>query len=377
VSLTLVLLVLLVALTFEYINGFHDTANSIATVVATKVLTPGVAVLLAAFTNFLGAMWGTAVAKTISSGLIDATAVSVTPELIICALLGATIWNLITWWWGLPSSSSHALVGGLCGAALAAAGNNWHALIWNVPAEHWWMGKGLLNKVILPMVISPLAGFTLGFLIMGLLFALLSFLSGLGRRAQRASRPAVVNAIFAKFQILSSSFMGLSHGLNDAQKTMGIIALSPASATTAHTLDHLPAWLSFLRIEADAKGQFEIATWIKATCAVVMAAGTMAGGWRIIRTLGHKMVKLHPINGVAADTASSTVIITASILGIPVSTTHNVSASIMGVGTAKRTNAIRWTVVERMVWAWILTIPIAGGIAYGLVLGLKLLGWTS
>jgi len=377
VSLTLVLLVLLVALTFEYINGFHDTANSIATVVATKVLTPGVAVLLAAFTNFLGAMWGTAVAKTISSGLIDATAVSVTPELIICALLGATIWNLITWWWGLPSSSSHALVGGLCGAALAAAGNNWHALIWNVPAEHWWMGKGLLNKVILPMVISPLAGFTLGFVIMGLLFALLSFLSGLGRRAQRASRPAVVNAIFAKFQILSSSFMGLSHGLNDAQKTMGIIALSLASATTAHTLDHLPAWLSFLRIDADAKGQFEIATWIKATCAVVMAAGTMAGGWRIIRTLGHKMVKLHPINGVAADTASSTVIITASILGIPVSTTHNVSASIMGVGTAKRTNAIRWTVVERMVWAWILTIPIAGGIAYGLVLGLKLLGWTS
>ena len=376
-SLTLVLLVLLVALTFEYINGFHDTANSIATVVATKVLTPGVAVLLAAFTNFLGAMWGTAVAKTISSGLIDATAVSVTPELIICALLGATIWNLITWWWGLPSSSSHALVGGLCGAALAAAGNNWHALIWNVPAEHWWMGKGLLNKVILPMVISPLAGFTLGFVIMGLLFALLSFLSGLGRRAQRASRPAVVNAIFAKFQILSSSFMGLSHGLNDAQKTMGIIALSLASATTAHTLDHLPAWLSFLRIDADAKGQFEIATWIKATCAVVMAAGTMAGGWRIIRTLGHKMVKLHPINGVAADTASSTVIITASILGIPVSTTHNVSASIMGVGTAKRTNAIRWTVVERMVWAWILTIPIAGGIAYGLVLGLKLLGWTS
>jgi PiT family inorganic phosphate transporter len=375
VSLTLVLLVLLVALTFEYINGFHDTANSIATVVATKVLTPGVAVLLAAFTNFLGAMWGTAVAKTISSGLIDATAVSVTPELIICALLGATIWNLITWWWGLPSSSSHALVGGLCGAALAAAGNNWHALIWNVPAEHWWMGKGLLNKVILPMVISPLAGFTLGFVIMGLLFAVLSFLSGLGRRAQRASRPAVVNAIFAKFQILSSSFMGLSHGLNDAQKTMGIIALSLASATTAHTLDHLPAWLSFLRIEADAKGQFEIATWIKATCAVVMAAGTMAGGWRIIRTLGHKMVKLHPINGVAADTASSTVIITASILGIPVSTTHNVSASIMGVGTAKRTNAIRWTVVERMVWAWILTIPIAGGIAYGLVLGLKMLGW--
>jgi PiT family inorganic phosphate transporter len=303
--------------------------------------------------------------------------VAVTPELIICALLGATIWDLITWWWGLPSSSSHALVGGLCGAALAAAGNDWHSLIWSVPAEHWWLGKGLLNKVILPMVVSPLAGFTLGFVIMGLLFALLSFLNGLGKRAQRASRPVAVNAVFAKVQILSSSFMGFSHGLNDAQKTMGIIALALAAATSAHSLDHLPAWLSFLRIDADPKGQFEIATWIKATCAVVMAAGTMAGGWRIIRTLGHKMVKLHPINGVAADAASSTVIITASVLGIPVSTTHNVSSAIMGVGTAKRTNAIRWTVVERMVWAWILTIPIAGGLAYLLVLGLKLLGWTS
>lgn len=375
-SLTLVLLVLLVALIFEYINGFHDTANSIATVVATKVLSPGQAVLLAALTNFLGAMVGNQVAKTISSGLVDASAVTITPELLICALLGATIWDLITWWWGLPSSSSHALVGGLCGAALAAAGGNWHAIIWSVPAEHWWLGKGLLNKVILPMVVSPAAGFILGFVIMGLLFALLSFLSNLGARMQRASRPAVVNTVFGKMQILSSSFMGFSHGLNDAQKTMGIIALALAAATQSGSLAHLPDWLSFLRIEADPKGNFEIATWIKATCAVVMAAGTMAGGWRIIRTLGHKMVKLHPINGVAADTASSTVIITASVLGIPVSTTHNVSAAIMGVGTAKRSNAIRWTVVERMVWAWILTIPIAGGLAYGLVLLLKLLGWS-
>ena len=374
-SLSLVLLVLLIALVFEYINGFHDTANSIATVVATKVLTPGKAVLLAALMNLLGAMWGTAVAKTISSGLVDAGVVTITPQLLICALLGATIWNLITWWWGLPSSSSHALVGGLCGAALAAAGGNWHAIIWLVPAEHWWLGKGLLNKVILPMVVSPLAGFVLGFVIMGLLFALLSFLGGLGGRIQHAARPAVVNAIFAKVQIVSSSFMGLSHGLNDAQKTMGIIALALAAATSAGSLEQLPPWLSFLRIESGPKGDFEIATWIKATCAVVMAAGTMAGGWRIIRTLGHKMVKLHPINGVAADTASSTVIITASVLGIPVSTTHNVSASIMGVGTAKRTNAIRWTVVERMVWAWILTLPIAGGLAYALVLGLKMLGW--
>ncbi len=376
-SLTLVLVVLLVALTFEYINGFHDTANSIATVVATKMLRPLQAVLLAAATNFLGAMWGTAVAKTISSGLIDAGVVAVTPDLIICALLGATVWDLITWWWGLPSSSSHALVGGLCGAALAAAGGNWHAIIWSVPAEHWWLGKGLLNKVILPMAVSPAAGFALGFVIMGLLFALLSFLGGgaLGARVQRASRPHVVNALFGKVQIVSSGFMGLSHGMNDAQKTMGIIALALAAATQAGSLDHLPGWLSFLRVESDPNGQFGIATWIKATCAVVMAAGTLAGGWRIIRTLGHKMVKLHPINGVAADAASSSVIITASVLGIPVSTTHNVSAAIMGVGTAKRANAMRWIVVERMVWAWLLTLPVTGVLAYAMVRAVRLLGW--
>jgi len=376
VSLSLVFTLLLVALVFEYINGFHDTANSIATVVATKVLTPGQAVLLAAFTNLLGAMWGTAVAKTISSGLIDSGVVVMTPELLICALLGATIWDLITWWWGLPSSSSHALIGGLVGAAFAAANENWHVVIWSVPGEHWWVGKGILNKVILPMVVSPAAGFLLGFTIMGSLFALLSFLSSRGGAIQRAARPRVVNAIFAKVQMFSSGFMGFSHGLNDAQKTMGIIALALASATSAGSLDHLPGWLNFLRIDADAKGQFEIATWIKATCAVVMAMGTMAGGWRIIRTLGHKMVKLHPINGVAADIASSSVIVTASALGIPVSTTHNVSSAIMGVGAAKRLNAIKWTVVERMVWAWILTIPISGALAYFLVRALKLMGWV-
>jgi PiT family inorganic phosphate transporter len=156
---------------------------------------------------------------------------------------------------------------------------------------------------------------------------------------------------------------------------MGIIALALAAATSAHSLENLPWWLGFLRVESDPAGGFGIATWIKATCAIVMAAGTMAGGWRIIHTLGHKMVKLHPINGVAADTASSTVIITASVLGIPVSTTHNVSASIMGVGFAKRANAIRWTIVERMVWAWILTIPIAGALAYAFVYSLRLIGW--
>jgi len=289
--------------------------------------------------------------------------------------LGATIWDLITWWWGLPSSSSHALVGGLCGAALAAAGN-WSAIIWDIPGPHFWDGKGLWPKVVLPMLTSPLAGFALGIIIMGLLLALISLMNSSSVTVlHKLGRPRWVNAFFGKAQIVSASAMGLSHGLNDAQKTMGIIALALATATSSGALDRLPAFLNFLRVEQDASKSFEIATWIKVTCALVMAAGTAAGGWRIIKTLGHKMVKLHPINGFAAETSSAAVIITASAYGIPVSTTHNISAAIMGVGAAKRLNAIKWTVVERMIWAWILTIPIAGGLAYFLVQGLKLLGW--
>ena len=373
-SLTLVLIVVLVALVFEYINGFHDTANSIATVVATKVLSPGQAVLLAAATNLVGALWGTAVAKTISSGLIDSGVVAVTPQVLICALLGATIWDLITWWWGLPSSSSHALVGGLCGSALAAASNNWSALIWWQGGVHWWEGKGLLPKVVLPMVTSPLLGFLIGYLLMGGLFALISFLGSQRGALQKIARPRFVNAFFGKAQIVSASAMGLSHGTNDAQKTMGIIALALATATAAGSLDQLPDWLSFLRISEGADKQFEIATWIKVTCAIVMAAGTAAGGWRIIKTLGHKLVKLHPINGFAAETSSAAVILTASHFGIPVSTTHNISAAIMGVGAAKRPNAIKWTVVERMVWAWLLTLPVTAALAWLLVAGLRLVG---
>jgi PiT family inorganic phosphate transporter len=344
-------------------------------VVATKVLSPGQAVLLAACMNLVGAMVGTAVAKTIASGLIDTGVVSMTPEILICALIGATAWNLITWWLGLPSSSSHALVGGLCGAALAAADDNWASIIWSVPAAHWWQGSGVLNKVILPMLVSPLAGFVIGFLVMGLLFALLSFLNGRGGVIARATRPRVVNAVFAKLQIASSAFMGMAHGMNDAQKTMGIIALALAGATTVGSLDQLPSWLHFLRVPTDAQGQFGIAMWIKVVCALTMAAGTMIGGWRIVRTLGHKMVKLHPINGVAADITASGVIVTASVLGLPVSTTHNVSSAIMGVGSAKRLNAIHWSIVSRMVWAWLLTLPIAGTLAYLLVNFMQMLGW--
>ena len=362
--MTLLLTVILVALIFEYINGFHDTANSIATVVSTKVLTPSQAVLLAACTNLVGALWGTAVAKTISSGLVDAHLVSLTSDIMICALLGAIIWDLVTWWFGLPSSSSHALVGGLCGAALAAAGDNWKVIIWAQPSsQHWWLGKGLLWKVIVPMFTSPLAGLLLGFVVMGLLYILL-----------RNARPARVNRFFGVAQMFSAGAMGIMHGTNDAQKTMGIIALTLLGATRAGQLEHLPAWLSFLHTPAPAAGKdLEIAVWIKIVCALTMAAGTAVGGWRIIKTLGHKMVKLHPINGFAAETSSAAVILTATHLGIPVSTTHNISAAIMGVGAARRLNAIKWTVVERMLWAWILTIPVCAGLAYVLVRMLRAL----
>lgn len=374
--LTLVLLVVLAALVFEYINGFHDTANSIATVVATKVLTPMQAVAMAAGMNLIGALWGTAVAKTIASGLIDAGVVEVTSQVIVCALAGGIVWNLITWWLGLPSSSSHALIGGLCGAALAAADNDWAAVIWSQPAEPWYKGAGVFWKVVVPMFSSPLAGFLTGFLLMGALFAIIAGLARAGGAFARIARPRWVNAFFGKAQLVSAAYMGFAHGLNDAQKTMGIIALALVSAQATGTLDDLPPWLAFLHPSPAALTDGDIDLWIKLACAVVMAAGTAAGGWRIIKTLGHKMVKLHPIHGFAAETSAASVITLASSLGIPVSTTHNISAAIMGVGTAKRFNAIKWTVVERMIWAWLLTIPAAGGIAWLLVRGLRALGWA-
>nr|WP_207280617.1 inorganic phosphate transporter [Thiocystis violacea] len=374
--MTLLLTVILTALVFEYINGFHDTANSIATVVATKVLTPMQAVALAATTNLLGALWGTAVAKTIASGLLDQTVVEVSSQLILCALAGGIVWNLATWFVGLPSSSSHALIGGLCGAAVAATDLQWSAVIWSEPADPWYKGAGVLWKVVVPMVSSPLLGFTAGFLAMGLLFALLWAMARRGGWLQRLARPRWVNAFFGKAQLGSAAYMGLAHGLNDAQKTMGIIALALLSAHQAGTLEILPAWLTWLRPSEAAIAHGDIDTWIKVTCALTMAAGTAVGGWRIIKTLGHKIVRLHPIHGFAAETAAASVITLASSLGIPVSTTHNISAAILGVGAAKRFSAIRWTVVERMLWAWILTIPAAGGIAFGLFKLLQVLDLT-
>jgi PiT family inorganic phosphate transporter len=387
----LILLVIFTALVFTYINGFHDTANSIATVVSTKVLTPRQAVMLAAVTNLIGAFFGTAVAATIASGLVDAQVA--TMPVICCALLAAIIWSLLTWWFGLPSSSSHALVGGLCGAVLAAS-NRWSSIIWSVPGkEHWWEGKGILWKVIVPMITSPLVGFIGGFLFMGLLYFLL-----------RNWRPVTVNRAFGKLQLLSAGYMGFAHGTNDAQKTMGIITLALVVATktgllistpgwlawlqtpegtpaghlppVAWIITHLPAWLQFgyQPPTIDPKAQF-IPAWITILCALIMCAGTAAGGWRIIKTLGHKMVKLHPVHGFAAEATGATVLFTAAHFGMPVSTTHAITTSIMGVGCAKKFNALKLGVVERIIWAWVLTIPASAAVAYALVKIARSFGW--
>ena len=372
--LTLVLLVIFTALVFEFINGFHDTANSIATVVATKVLSPGQAVMLAAGMNLIGAFAGTAVAKTIASGLVDMEVVNVTSQVILCALSGAIVWNLITWWFGLPSSSSHALIGGLCGAALSAAHNDWAALVWSQAGEGGWTkNSGLLWKVMLPMVTSPIAGFTLGVLILTLLYLVIAAMTRVGGPLRRLARPRWVNAFFGKAQIVSAAYMGFAHGKQDAQKTMGIIALALFGAQQAGTLDNLPSWLAFLQ---PAGGKDSIDSWIIATCALVMAAGTAMGGWRIIKTMGHKLVKLQPIDGFAAETASATILVTAAQLGMPVSTTHSISTAIMGVGFGKNPRALKITVIERIIWAWILTIPAAGGIGYLLFKLLERMGWA-
>ena len=346
--MTLFLIVLLAALTFEYINGFHDTANAIATVVSTKVLTPRAAVMWAAFWNLIGALVGTAVAKTISSGLVDASAVTMTT--VLAALLAAIIWNLFTWWLGLPSSSSHALIGGLCGAAMATAGGNWSVLIWSATDKKG-EAVGLWPKVVLPMFPSPLVGFIGGALLMGLLLIIL-----------RKATPRIVALIFGKAQLISAGFMGFSHGSNDAQKTMGIITLALFTGTSTGAFANLPEWAHFLRVQ-----EFkDIPFWVVITCAITMAAGTAAGGWRIIRTMGHKMVKMQPVHGFAAETTAAIILHGTATMGVPVSTTHVISTSIMGVGATKRLSAVKWGVVERILWAWVLTLPVTALLAYGL-----------
>jgi PiT family inorganic phosphate transporter len=317
-------------------------------VVGTKVLTPTHAIMLAAVMNLCGALAGTAVATTVGKGLVDAHCV--TNLTLICALSGSILWNLVTWRFGLPSSSSHALFGGLVGAAVASAGN-WGVVIWSAPVEGkpWYAWGGLLYKVILPMFSSPILGFLLAFLWMSILYVLLW-----------KARPSVVNAVFRKLQILSSAAMGFSHGSNDAQKTMGIIALALFTATQAGELGHLPSSLHFLQ-----NPEFKIPFWVKLVCAVTMASGTAAGGRRIIRTLGRKISRLQPVNGFAADTTSATVLLGTAMMGMPVSTTHVVSTSIMGVGTARSFRAMHWDLVESIAWTWMLTLPATGLVGYG------------
>jgi PiT family inorganic phosphate transporter len=246
---------------------------------------------------------------------------------------------MVTWFFGLPSSSSHALIGGLCGAAVATAKGNWGVIKWH---------EGLWPKVIVPMITSPVAGFILGGFVMFLLFVILHKLT-----------PFFIHQFFGKAQILSAAWMAHSHGTNDAQKTMGIITLALFTGTQAGRFDHLPAWLQFLHTSA-----FVLPLWVKILCAMTMALGTAAGGWRIIRTLGHRVVHLQPVNGFAAETSAALIIQVASLYGIPLSTTHVISTSIMGVGAVKRFSGMRWTIVERIVWAWIFTLPATGLIGY-------------
>ncbi|BCM93051.1 low-affinity inorganic phosphate transporter 1 [Abditibacteriota bacterium] len=321
--LVLFIIVMALSVGFDFVNGFHDTANAIATVVATRVLTPGQAILMSASLNFVGAMTGTAVAKTITSGLIAPEVAGTHPYIIIAALLSAITWNIITWFYGIPSSSSHALIGGLLGAAITAT-SSFHTPKWD----------NVLLKVILPLIVSPVVGFVVAWLVMIVLLRLFA------RRT-----PSQVQGLFGKMQILSSGFMAFSHGSNDAQKTMGIMAL--ALLTYQHHGMNVP-------IPPD----FAIPPWIKLVAAIAMGLGTAVGGWRIIKTMGHKLAKLQPIHGFAAETAAATIIETGSRLGWPLSTTHVISSSILGTGASRGFNAVRWNIAGSIVTAWILTIPL-------------------
>lgn len=406
----LLILVIIAALIFDYINGFHDTANSIATVVSTRVLRPSQAVTMAAILNLMGAFAGVEVAKTIGKGIVDTAAV--TQLTVLSALIGAIIWNLITWYYGIPSSSSHAIIGGLCGASSAYGGFNVIKM------------NGLVEKVFLPMIISPVVGITLGFFFMLSLYWLLA-----------KSKPGWVNKTFSKLQLVSAGVMAFSHGSNDAQKTMGIITMALISYTVfsvSHSdvsqIDNINDKTAIVKTTQEQRSQiissfindggvirnesgiykaykkqgdnfsqikelnsktvrdiqlslsgkelnngqekevkFHVPIWVVFSCAIAMAMGTLAGGWRIIHTLGSKMIKLQPIHGFAAETSSAIMILSASHFGMPVSTTHIISTSIMGVGASKRFSAVKWGIVGNIMVAWVLTFPISfalGAISY-------------
>ncbi len=331
----LIILVVAFALAFDYINGFHDTANAIATVVSTRVLSPKTAILMAAALNFAGALLFTEVAKTIAKGLVDPK--EATQAVVLAAVVGAIAWNLITWRFGIPSSSSHALIGGLIGAAVVHH-RGFGIVIWEGAKL-----SGLKWKVLVPLVGSPLAGFACGFLIM------LAIVLLLGR-----SNPGRVGASFRHLQVISAASMAFTHGLNDAQKSMGIITMA---LVTGH-------WIQ----------KPEVPLWVKLSCAIMMALGTSAGGWRIIKTMGHKIIRLEPVHGFAAETSASLVILAASHYGMPVSTTHTIAGSIFGVGASKRLSAVRWGVAQSMIIAWVLTLPAAAAVAGIFYLALQFFG---
>jgi PiT family inorganic phosphate transporter len=321
-NLAAVTTLVVVALIFDYINGFHDAANSIATVVSTRVLTPGKAVIWAAFFNFIAAFtFGTAVAKTVGSGLVDINVVSF--SVIFAGLMGAIIWDLITWYYGLPTSSSHALIGGYAGAAVAKAG--FVAII----VAGW-------TKTLIFIVLAPLIGMVLGF---GLMVAILWTFSG--------TSPGKVDHWFRRLQLVSAAAYSLGHGGNDAQKTMGIIAGALVAGGYLDLVD----------------GQMPIPFWVIMAAHAAISLGTLSGGWRIIHTMGSRITKLQPVGGFAAETAGAISLFTATHLGVPVSTTHTITGAIIGVGSIKRLSAVRWGVAGRIVWAWVLTIPASAAIA--------------
>ncbi|EKD34470.1 MAG: hypothetical protein ACD_75C02324G0004 [uncultured bacterium] len=327
----LLVIIVIVALIFDFTNGAHDCANAIATVVSTKVLSPRTAVLMAAVLNLVGALLGSEVAHTLGKGIVNTEVVTGSEILVLAALIGAIAWNLLTWYYGLPSSSSHALIGGLIGAAITHAG---FASL---------NGMSILKKIILPMVLSPLAGFFVSYLVMiGLLFVFAN-----------SDRRSVAQK-FKKLQILSAAFMATSHGLNDAQKTMGVITL---------------ALLLFHQIDS-----IVIPFWVTISCASAMALGTALGGWKIIKTMGHRISKLEPTNGFAAETSASLVITAASLIGAPISTTHTITACIFGVGSAKRLSAVRWEMAANLTVAWVTTIPASAAIAAASFFLLKITG---
>jgi PiT family inorganic phosphate transporter len=341
--LTLVLIVLL-ALAFDFINGFHDAANSIATVVSTRVLSPRVAVLWAAFFNFVAFLvFSTHVAGNIAKG-VDSRIVTL--PLVAAGLIGAVVWDLLTWWWGLPTSSSHALLGGIAGAAIVAKTLKTGSLLAGFSA----LDLPFFQKTALFIVLSPLIGAALGFGLMALMMVLF------GRYSNR-----VVDKHFRRLQLVSAGLYSLGHGGNDAQKTMGVIVMALVSygVVSGGTAGHAPG----------------IPLWVVLACHAAMGLGTLTGGWRIVRTMGMKITKLVPVGGFCAETAGATTLFMATALGIPVSTTHTITGAIVGVGSVRKLSAVRWGVAGRIVWAWVLTVPGAAAISAGAELAMSALGW--